>query len=479
VRVGITTKLNIDNKYLSATNNLVRSLNAIGSDGQITIYSRITGNVRYFITKIPVYADSLVNLAFLTARDTLKGNVPNTGYFNFPNVLPGDSVKILFNTKKDYPNHRIVNYVNSADARLAFDGRDGGTKVLTGLQKISADINGDGVINSFDAYAILLISTGAKTLADFGLDKWVFVDSSFAFTATNWPQAATSKLFAPLDSVKTKQSFWAIIRGDIDGSYTTITKFSKTSSLNQITNSQNSIEFTVSKNIKAQPGDTVLIPLNVSLNGQTLGSFNTSIQIDKSKLTYTGKYIGGNAVPWDNGWVVSTNYDKNGVLSVGATDLSGALDPISKNGVLLILKYVVNSQLSYGDSSQVILSDIYASNSQLSKVNVIPQNGKVIVSNITSVGQQNKIPNEYSLSQNYPNPFNPSTLIEYSLKNDGKVTINIYNILGELVTSLVNGYQSAGNYKVVWNASQFSSGIYFYRIKSGDFSQIKKMVLIK
>jgi hypothetical protein len=478
-RVGTTTNLNIDNKYLSATNNNVKKINAVGLDGKLTLFSRISGNIRYMTTKTPVYADSLVNLVFLTAKDTLKGNVSSAGYYNFPNVFPGDSVRIVLNTKKNYPGNSVVNYINSADARMAFDGRDGGTKTLTGLQKISADINGDGVVNSFDAYAILLISTGAKTLADFGLDRWAFVDSSFVLSATNWSTAATSKLYAPLDSIKTKQSFWAIMRGDIDGNYTSSVKFSKTSILNQITDSKASIEFTVSKNIKAQPGDTVLIPLNVSLHGQTLGSFNTSIQIDKSKLTYTGKYIGGTAVPWDNGWVVSTNYDKNGVLSIGATDLSGALDPISTDGTLIILKYVLNKQLTIGDSSIVTLANINASNSQLSQVAVVPQNGRVLVSNITSVGQNSNIPSEYSLRQNYPNPFNPSTQIEYSLKNDGKVTINIYNVLGEQVTSLINGFQAAGNYKVVWNASRFSSGIYFYRIKSGDFNQIKKMVLIK
>ena len=478
-RVGTTTMLNIDNSYLSATSNKVVSLKAIGSDGQITLYSRITGNIRYFNTKTPVYADSLINLVNLTDKVTLIGNVSSAGYYNFPNILPGDSTKIILNTKKNYPGKSIVNYINSADARLAFDGRDGGSKVLTGLQKISADINGDGIVNSLDAYAILLISTGAKTVSDFGLDRWVFVDSSFALTATNWPQAATSKLYAPLDSVRTKQSFWAIMRGDIDGSYSSSVKFSKTSSVNQITDSKSTVQFSVSRYIKAQAGDTVLIPLNVSLNGLTLGSFNTSIQIDKTKLTYTGQYSGGSSVPWNAGWVVSTNYDNNGVLSIGATDLSGDLDPITKDGNLITFKYVVNRQLSIGDSSLVTLSDIYASDSKLLQVTVIPQNGRVLVSNITSVGQINTIPYEYSLSQNYPNPFNPSTQIEYSIKNDDKVTINIYNVLGQLVTNLVNEHQTAGNYKVVWNASRFSSGIYFYRINSGDFNQIKKMVLIK
>lgn len=88
-------------------------------------------------------------------------------------------------------------------------------------------------------------------------------------------------------------------------------------------------------------------------------------------------------------------------------------------------------------------------------------------------------PIEYALSQNYPNPFNPSTTISYSLKSAGNVRIEIYNTLGQKVSSLVNEQQSAGKHIVEFNASQLSSGVYFYRIESGDFTRIRSMVLIK
>jgi hypothetical protein len=89
------------------------------------------------------------------------------------------------------------------------------------------------------------------------------------------------------------------------------------------------------------------------------------------------------------------------------------------------------------------------------------------------------LPKEYSLSQNYPNPFNPSTVIEYSVPKSGNVEIKVFNTIGEEVTLIMNEYKEAGNYSVNFNAAALSSGIYFYQLKSGNFSSIKKMILIK
>ena len=85
----------------------------------------------------------------------------------------------------------------------------------------------------------------------------------------------------------------------------------------------------------------------------------------------------------------------------------------------------------------------------------------------------------YNLIQNYPNPFNPTTTFEYTLLSPGEVSLTIYNLLGQEVARLVNEVQRAGYHKVKWNASNFSSGIYFYRLQAGDFTQTRKMVLLK
>jgi len=83
------------------------------------------------------------------------------------------------------------------------------------------------------------------------------------------------------------------------------------------------------------------------------------------------------------------------------------------------------------------------------------------------------------LEQNYPNPFNPSTTIEYYISKSGKTFVSIYNVLGEIVKIFNEGYQEIGNYNITFNGDNFPSGIYYYQIKSGDYSDTKSMVLIK
>jgi len=89
------------------------------------------------------------------------------------------------------------------------------------------------------------------------------------------------------------------------------------------------------------------------------------------------------------------------------------------------------------------------------------------------------IPSMYDLEQNYPNPFNPTTTINYSLPQQGMVTLKVYNIIGQEVGTLVNGYRNAGTHSVAFNAQQLSSGVYFYRLQAGNFSSVKKMLLLK
>jgi len=89
------------------------------------------------------------------------------------------------------------------------------------------------------------------------------------------------------------------------------------------------------------------------------------------------------------------------------------------------------------------------------------------------------IPENIFLSQNYPNPFNPSTKISFSITHPGLVTLKIYDILGTEIETLVYEEKPAGSYEINWNASRLSSGVYFYQLKAGDFTSVKKMILLK
>ena len=89
------------------------------------------------------------------------------------------------------------------------------------------------------------------------------------------------------------------------------------------------------------------------------------------------------------------------------------------------------------------------------------------------------IPEEYSLSQNYPNPFNPVTTINFALPMNSEVQLTIYNLRGEVVTRLLDVELKAGYRTVRWDATNIASGIYFYRLRAGNFVKTKKMLLLK
>jgi len=90
-----------------------------------------------------------------------------------------------------------------------------------------------------------------------------------------------------------------------------------------------------------------------------------------------------------------------------------------------------------------------------------------------------ELPSEYSLSSNYPNPFNPTTTIPYALPEGVAVRLVVYDVLGRKVTTLVDGKQEAGRYEVVYDASRLATGLYFYRLEAGAFTQVRKMLLLR
>ena len=132
--------------------------------------------------------------------------------------------------------------------------------------------------------------------------------------------------------------------------------------------------------------------------------------------------------------------DGFGVISKGAGELAGQINLIGA---------VINGTL-YGDTTLVSVKD-----------------------------KKNLLPSTIKLYQNYPNPFNPNTVITYSLPSASNVKLLVYNTIGQSIKVLEDYYKNAGNYSVNFNASDLPSGIYFYELKAGKFTQIMKMLLIK
>lgn len=92
---------------------------------------------------------------------------------------------------------------------------------------------------------------------------------------------------------------------------------------------------------------------------------------------------------------------------------------------------------------------------------------------------ENSVPVEFALNQNYPNPFNPSTTIKFRLAKQTFVTLKVYNLIGQEVETLINGLQPAGESAAIFDASKYSTGVYFYRLQAGDFNETRKMLLLK
>ena len=118
--------------------------------------------------------------------------------------------------------------------------------------------------------------------------------------------------------------------------------------------------------------------------------------------------------------------------------------------------------------------DVLSASSGDDKIAWYRNDGVVSVESIS-----NEIPIEFSLNQNHPNPFNPSTNIQFSLPQSSYVTLEVFNTLGERVGVLASEELSAGTYNYSWDASNLTSGIYFYKLQAGEFVETKKMMLLK
>ncbi len=166
----------------------------------------------------------------------------------------------------------------------------------------------------------------------------------------------------------------------------------------------------------------------------------------------------------DTGWIGGYDYNYNGVIFKTTDGGSYWIEQQSPSENELTSIYFVDSNTGWAAGYGGIFKTT---------------DGGGVMSVKCEKGGLNNIPIQIELLQNYPNPFNPSTTINYRLTKPGFVELKVYDILGRVVNVLVNKWQPAGDYKVIWNPSNLSSGVYFYRLHIGDSNITKKMILIR
>jgi hypothetical protein len=191
-----------------------------------------------------------------------------------------------------------------------------------------------------------------------------------------------------------------------------------------------------------------LSPLPVELT-----SFTASVIAGKINLNWTTATELNNS-----GFEIERSFDGNTFFAVGFMKGNGTTtEPRS---------YSYTDEFEYNATQSIYY-----------RLKQVDYNGTVIYSEIVSVVIE--LPIEYALGQNYPNPFNPSTKLKYSVPQAGLVTIKVYDLTGQEVATLVNEIKEPGKFELNINASELSSGVYFYKMTSGSFSQVKKMSVLK
>ena len=238
------------------------------------------------------------------------------------------------------------------------------------------------------------------------------------------------------------------------------------------------------------------------------GNFSSATDISKNQDFIVGYSNGSNHNDHAFIWT-----DSSGMLDLGT--LGGGQSTawsVTDNGVTVGFSYaqngLENAFIWTPNLGMQNLNDIYSnlipSNGKLTTASSISADGRYIVGTgyqsnparyeaflidrgtTTSGKELSRIPTEFSLNQNYPNPFNPSTKIKYTIPNvtlsgveGSRVQLKIYDVLGNEVATLVDEYRVAGSYEVEFNANNLSSGIYFYKLTSGSFTETKKMILLR
>ena len=223
----------------------------------------------------------------------------------------------------------------------------------------------------------------------------------------------------------------------------------------------------------------------------TLGSATIDVQFDTTKLTYVdasgwafGSADGYNRSANDNGSFIRIAITGGGVNE----NLNG-----TPNGFDLGATYATWVRINFTidvagprelvidpGSNAVSLYENHGNNPNTGVINSQTLSPPINISNTTvSVAERRGIPAQFAMDQNYPNPFNPSTSIDFALPRQEHVTLDVFNVLGQKVATLVNETRPAGYYTERFEGARLASGIYFYRMTAGRLTFLKKMLMIK
>lgn len=438
----------------------------------------ISGDVRSYSSNNPVE-----NAILVLAGDTHDTVLTDAdGYYLFSAVSGGLNYTLTPNKISTQKESAISSY----DAALVAQYRVG-LQTFTSLQQIAGDVSDNGKISSYDA--ALILQYAVNIIEHFPAGDWTFIPESINYES--------------LDSDKINQDFVAILYGDVsgnwDGGFTSNLLSSvipnivnaKSTKFNNEETLENETEVIV-PDVMGSPGDTITVPIHIKnannfISADLVFTYDTEVlmPINVEETSLTRDYLIFHNVTSDTG-------QKAGQMEIAIAGISG----INEDGTLLTITFVVAHD---------------ALNESHLKIKYIELNeGNIYCSVISGVfslstgidADFRKIPDGFALLGNYPNPFNTFTVISYSIVPchtacigeqtqdlaDGPyrpaVSLRIFDLSGRLVRTLVDELQKPGHYKVNWDGRdnpgrEVVSGIYLCRLDTGNYTDTKKMVVLK
>jgi len=230
-------------------------------------------------------------------------------------------------------------------------------------------------------------------------------------------------------------------------------------------------------------------------------NYNFVYQSGVQNWAYLNTNIPIEGIPLNFGLDVNGNDFKHSIAFI-VTNYSDEEFAILADKVLDVDENFDTLKAKFTNPIPLVASNVFHFPITLTKIAIILASGRVVNTNysgsiffdnltanysepIVSVNESNNLISEFRLEQNYPNPFNPTTTIQYAIPQNGNdnsaqlIILKIYNILGQEITTLVNKEQNAGNYSVQFDARNLASGVYYYTLKAGNFTQSKKMLLLR
>ena len=252
--------------------------------------------------------------------------------------------------------------------------------------------------------------------------------------------------------------------------------------------------------VEASPGESFSVGLWLADNTDELSAMTIPLKYNNPYLTLDSVSFAGTILTSGFSGVTDLNPEGQSLrISYIISDFSTPLPTITTSqGLLATLHFtlgqgaspdliaidsIYRDSLIYFDGSEIHFWTRVEFSDQTGTYVIYPgfTPGAVNVMIATDINDEldNLLPTSFELAQNYPNPFNPSTSIDYSLPRAGYISLKVFNVIGQEVATLYEGFQAAGNHRVEFQASTKPSGIYFYRLTHQDGSETRKMLLVK